>query len=84
MKDYVTLHDLMGEDYYAYVHNNPKFGFDVGFVSDEVDQDIIMEGVHPDAMDSFAVLCKRFITAYNRCNNEKLSTNAVDNTVGKL
>jgi len=66
----VTLEQLMAEDYYVFIKNHPKYGYNVSLVSDEVEDDVIGVGVHPDAIESFASLCRTFLRAYEKCQEE--------------
>ena len=66
----VTLEQLMAEDYYVFIKNHPKFGYNVTLVSDEVEDDVVGVGIHPDAMESFASLCREFLRKYEACQEE--------------
>lgn len=68
----ITLEQLMSEDYYVIMKNNPKFGFNITLLSDELAHDVVSEGVHPDAMASFAFLCRNFLWEYEKCEKELL------------
>jgi len=66
----ITLEDLMGEDYYVFIKNHPKFGYNMTLVSDEVEDDVVGVGIHPDAMESFAHFCRAFVRKYDECQEE--------------
>lgn len=65
----LTLHDLMGEDYYVWIKNHPKFGYNLTIESDDGESNVT-EGVHPDAMESFASFCRTFLRSYDKCQEE--------------
>jgi len=62
----ITLEDLMAEDYYAFIKNHPKFGYNMTLVSDEVEDDVVCVGAHPDAIESLANFCRSFLASYSR------------------
>ena len=62
----MTLEQLSGEDYYIWVKHHPKFGYNVTLESED-EKSVCANGVHPDAMESFATLCRTFIRAYDQC-----------------
>ena len=63
----ITLEQLMSEDYYVIMKNNPKFGFNITLLSDNLAYDVVGEGVHGDAVESFASLCRQFLSEYEKC-----------------
>jgi len=68
----ITLYELMGENFSAWLGKNKKFGYDLfieGFDKDS--PKIEEEGIHPCAIDSFADFCKQFLYFYNKINNEE-------------
>ena len=65
----VTLEQLMSEDYYVWIKNHPKFGYNVTLESEQ-GESVSADGVHPDAMESFATLCRTFLRAYDTCQEE--------------
>jgi len=66
----VTLEQLMSEDYYVRIKNHPKFGYNVTLESEGITDDVVGLGVHPDAMESFATLCRTFLRAHEQCQEE--------------
>lgn len=66
----VTLEQLMSEDYYVYIKNHEKFGYNMTLVSDEVEDDVVGMGIHPDAIESFASFCRAFLRKYEECQEE--------------
>jgi len=63
----ITLEELMAEEFGVTVRKNPKFGYNVTLI-DEDDEEIIGEGVHPYAIESFASLCRRFLSSLEACD----------------
>lgn len=68
--DAVTLGELMADDLYVWVKSHPKFGYNLKI--ENYDDEVIVdhEGIHPDAMESFASLCRTFLRAYDKCQEE--------------
>jgi len=67
----ITLEQLMAEDYYIHIKNHPKFGYDVTLECEEEPSNTVAGvGVHPDAMESFASLCRAFLRKYEACQEE--------------
>lgn len=62
----VSLYDLMAEEINVKMYRNEKFGFDI-YLEDESGEKMAYEdGLHPYAADSFANLCQRYLTAYEK------------------
>jgi len=67
----ITLEQLSGEDYYVWIKNHPKFGYNVTLECEEVHENSVSgEAIHPDAMESLATLCRTFLRAYEQCQEE--------------
>jgi hypothetical protein len=67
----ITLEQLMGEDYYVHIKNHERFGYNVELECEEAPESSVSgEGVHPDAMESFASLCREFLRKYEQCQGE--------------
>jgi hypothetical protein len=67
----ITLEQLMAEDYYVHIKNHPKFGYDVTLECEEDPSNTVSGvGVHPDAMESFASLCRAFLRQYDKAQEE--------------
>ena len=65
----MTLEQLSGEDYYIWIKHHPKFGYNVTLESED-EKSVCAEGVHIDAMESIATLCRSFLRAYDQCQGE--------------
>lgn len=62
----ISLGDIMGEDHDVWIQKNSNFGFNIE-IDDENSIPILKEkGVHPYAMDSLALFCKKFLNRYQR------------------
>ena len=62
----MSLYDLMAEELNVIVLRNEKFGFDVYLENEDGEKIMNEDGVHPYAADSFANLCQRYLTAYEK------------------
>lgn len=58
----ITLEELMAEEFGVILKRHPKFGFNVTLVNED-DEEVIGEGVHPCAIESFASLCRHFLSS---------------------
>lgn len=67
----ITLEQLMAEDYYIFIKNHPKFGYNVELECEEAPENSVEGvGIHPDAMESFASLCRAFLRQYDKAQEE--------------
>ena len=62
----VTLYDLMAEDVDVWLTKSKDFGFDLQIDDEEGSPLIDEKGIHPYAIDSFAALCRSFLSGYER------------------
>lgn len=61
----VTLADLMGEDLNVWVGKNKEFGYVIE-IDGEDGQTLSEKCIHPDAMESMAYFCRRFLRFYDQ------------------
>ncbi|HAU1312558.1 TPA: hypothetical protein F8R99_14325 [Legionella pneumophila] len=67
----ISLGDIMGEDHDVAIQKNKQFGFDIEIDNDNSQTILREEGIHPYAIKSFALFCKRFLNSYSRqCDKE--------------
>jgi hypothetical protein len=69
----VTLYDLMAEDFTVWIARNKKFGFDLTIEGDDPTEQITINGVHTDAMQSFSDFCRRFLYFYDKLQDDELA-----------
>jgi hypothetical protein len=65
-----TLHDLsvaelMGDDHSAWLAKNKQFGF-ILEIENEEGQTIIEKCIHPNAAESLAYFCRRYLGFYEK------------------
>lgn len=60
----LSLGDLMGEDHDIWISKNNQFGFDIEIDNEEAQTILKEEGIHPAAIESLALFCKRFLGSY--------------------
>lgn len=63
--DKITLYDLMAEDLDVWVSLNKKFGFDLIIENEQGEAIVDEKGIHPNAMESYADVCRRFLNMYD-------------------
>jgi len=67
----ISLGDLMGEDHDVWIQNNQTFGFDIEIDNDEAQTILKEQGIHPAAIESLVLFCKRFLASYAyHCDKE--------------
>lgn len=67
----INLYNLMGEDHYIWLQQNKKFGFNLEIDNENTETILKEEGIHPYAIESLAIFCKRFLGSYERiCGKE--------------
>ena len=63
----LTLYDLMAEDFSVAVNKNSQYGYDLHIENYDCKAIEIDETeVSPQAMESFAEFCQKFLAKYNR------------------
>lgn len=68
----MNISDLMGEDHYLWISKNKKHGFDIEIENEDGELVVKEEGIHPYAMESFYLFCKRFISVFeSQCEEAK-------------
>ncbi len=68
----MSLYEIMAVDQYVFLTRNEKFGFDLKIENSEEHIVYSDEGVHPYAIDSLAVFCRRFLHRYETLLNKEL------------
>jgi hypothetical protein len=67
----ITLYDLMAEDIDIYIRENKKFGYDLEIYDERGNMIVEEVSVHEAAIDSFAVVCRRFLSFYDSCKKRQ-------------
>lgn len=62
----ISLGDLIGEDHDIWIQKNKTFGFDIEIDNENTETILREEGLHPYAIESLALFCKRFLNSYAR------------------
>lgn len=62
----ITLYDMMAEELDIYINQNDKFGFDMFALDENGETKFLEKGIHPDAADTFATFCEKYLTAYEK------------------
>lgn len=60
----VTLYELMAEDLDVWVSKSKGHGFDMQIENEDGETIVNEKGVHPCAMESYAQMCRRFLSFY--------------------
>ncbi len=68
----VSLYDLMAEDLEIYVTKSKDFGFTVEVTDEKGKTLLIDESIHPCAAESFAQLCRSYLSSYEKASLEAL------------
>jgi len=70
----ISLGDLMGEDHDIWIQKNSKFGFNLEIDNENTETILKEEGIHPAAIESLALFCKKFLGTYeNYCDKNDFS-----------
>lgn len=65
--DTVTLYDIMAEDNYVWVKKNDGYGYSIEIEDQYHIEPYLKEpSVSPEAMESMAHFCRRFLDMYNQ------------------
>lgn len=64
----LTIDELMGEDFYPYIAKNKSWGFYLS-IEGEGDEEMEATKIHPDAMESMANFCRKFLHFYDSATN---------------
>ena len=63
----VTIDDLMSNDTYVWVGKNKQYGYLLELENDVSTEPFLREiGLHPFAMESLAMFCRRFLGFYDK------------------
>lgn len=60
----LSVADIMGEDHSVWLSKNKKFGFDIEIENEDGELVVKESGIHPYAVESFFLFCKRFIAVF--------------------
>ncbi len=67
----VTINDLMSSDTYVWVGKNKAYGYLFELEDDESTEPFLKEKeIHPYAMESLAMFCRRFLNFYDKISEE--------------
>jgi hypothetical protein len=61
----LSIYELGSIDHYVILRRNKKFGFDLEIENEEDQTSYEEKGLHPYALDSIALFCRRFLTSYD-------------------
>lgn len=69
----MTLADISGEDHSLWLGKNSHWGYDLCIENDDCEVILHDKQIHPYAIESLALFCKRFLDAYaNHCDKDGL------------
>lgn len=66
----LTLGELMGDHHAVWLNKSPEFGYDLHIEGYDNDIEINERNIHPCAVESFAEFCRRFLSHYDKLNQQ--------------